>query len=269
MIDLHIHILPGLDDGAESWEDALEMAEIAVESRTECLAATIHSNLPGNHPPGLKDSYLMRLSRFRMLLQAENIPLSVCPGMEIFVREGFLEKLKAGELLTLNGTHYPLLEFDMAAPAFEIYQALDHVLEAGFLPVIAHPERYRCIQRVPAHVYEWYRMGAVIQLNKGSILGSFGGKVRRTADTLLRHRLAAVVASDAHSSVVRTPRMKELWEYLADRFGQECPRLLLEENPGRILRGERVIWRQPAGYDYSAAGGESAAAFWGGDGRNA
>ncbi len=252
MTDLHIHILPGLDDGASSWEDALEMAQMAVESGVRMLAATSHANLPGEERrPGKTQRYFAQLERFRKLLEQEDIPLKVSGGMEIFAGGDYLERLRRGELLSLNQTSYVLVEFPMDCQASAIYRAVQDSERAGYRPVLAHPERYHCVQRVPAHVYEWYGMGAVIQMNKGSLLGRFGERVRRTSDSLLRHRLVCVAASDAHSSYVRTPHMAELWEELEDKYGHRAAWLLLEENPSRILAGKDIRREKPVPYDYS------------------
>lgn len=252
MIDLHIHILPGIDDGAQSWDDAVEMAQIAVDSGVRVIAATSHSNLPASIHTEEAQRYFGQLERFRRLLDQEKIPLTVVCGMEIFAEGNFLERLKREKLLTLNHTRYALMEFALHEAASEIYRVLAEVKKEGFYPVLAHPERYLCVQKVPAHVYEWYQMGTVIQINKGSVLGRFGRKVQRTVESLLRHRLAAVAASDAHSPVIRTPDMGELQRILSQEYGEGCSRLLLSENPRRILENKKVLWDRPIPYDYFA-----------------
>lgn len=248
MIDLHAHILPGLDDGASGWEEAAEMAQMAAASGIEVMAATSHSNLPGMHTSGWAQKYEKRLEEFRELLRTRRIPLKAAAGMEIFASDDVTEKLRGGELLTLNETCYVLIEFAMDVPAFYIYQIMDRLLSQDYVPVLAHPERYHCVQKVRSHVYEWYQMGAVIQINKGSVLGRFGVKVQETADSILRHRLAAVAASDAHSPFYRTPAMEQLREVLERRYGSACPWLLMEENPRRILKGEKIVWDEPVPY---------------------
>ena len=178
------------------------------------------------------------------------INLTLASGAEIFAGEDFLSRMGREPLPTLNGTRCLLVETPPDAPAFFIYRLLDRLLEMDYLPLLAHPERYLCAQRMPAHLYEWYRMGAMLQVNKGSVYGAFGSAAQRTADAILRHRLAAVAASDAHSAVRRTPRMDSLYQLLAEKYGPACPELLLRENPRRILEGRRVIWEPPIPFDY-------------------
>ncbi len=251
MIDLHAHILPGLDDGSGSVEDSLEMAQLALESGVTAIAATPHANLPGSERKDERRLCLEQLEEFREQLSGEGIGLTVRSGMEIFAAGSYLERLKAGELLTLARTRYVLIEFPMNIPALTVYRETDRVLAEGYLPVLAHPERYECIQRVPAHVQEWRLMGAVIQMNKGSILGSFGRSVQRTAESLLRHRLVDIAASDAHSPVRRTTEMSRLAGRLEELGGEACARILLTENPGRMLAGKKVLREPAVPYDYS------------------
>ncbi len=248
MIDLHTHILPDLDDGAASWEDSLEMAQLAVDSGTKILAATCHSNLPGQHAPDFPERYRKKLGQFRELLAEHEIPLQVAEGMEIFADRTIVRKLDTGRLLTLNKSRYVLVEFALDSPAAEIYVTLDRLLEGRYRPVLAHPERYRCVHTAAVHVWEWFRMGAAIQINKGSVLGRFGRRSMETADLLLRRRLVALAASDAHSPVRRTTSMGELYDYLASHYGVACPELLLETNPSRILRGKELILEEPLGF---------------------
>lgn len=134
--------------------------------------------------------------------------------------------------------------------AAQIYRTLDDMLERGLIPVLAHPERCECVQRVPAHAFEWYQMGALIQINKESLLGRLGSRIRRTAESLLRHHLVNAVASDAHRAGIRTTDLSEVVDYLRNEYGSETAYLLLEENPGRILRGREVIRGEPTPYQY-------------------
>lgn len=249
MIDLHCHILPGLDDGADSWDTAVEMGRMAAEAGTEIAAATCHFNHPSAaFAPGSEafwQQYREKKSRLEQRFREEGIPLALADGVEVFAGGNLFSLLKDQSLPTLNGTRYLLVETALDAPAFFIYRVLDRLLERDYIPVLAHPERYRCVQNVHAHVYEWYQMGALIQINKGSLLGAFGSAARRTADAILRHRLAAVAASDAHSCFHRTPKMDEFGRILAKNYGAACPTLLLEENPRRILDGRKVLWESP------------------------
>ena len=135
------------------------MAQTAAETGTRILAATAHSNIPGQDLSAWAGRYKRQFETFRRLLEQEKIPLQLASGMEIFAGEDLTGRLRRGELLTINKTRYPLVEFAMDTEAFLVYRTADRLLEAGYIPILAHPERYRCVQRTPEHVYEWYRMG--------------------------------------------------------------------------------------------------------------
>lgn len=250
MIDIHTHILPEMDDGARSWEEAIEMAELAAESGTHTLAATVHANLPGMDNERRMEVYVQQLERFQRILHSEKIALNVCRGMEVFAYGDFTRKFHPDDFLTLNGSSYLLTEFPMDEGAAQIYRAVDCILECDLIPVLAHPERYACVQHVPAHVWEWYQMGALIQINKGSLLGRFGSRIQRTAESLLRHRLVSAVASDAHRADVRTTDLTETRDFLRKEYGSRMEYLLLEENPDRILQGREVIREKEIPYEY-------------------
>lgn len=240
MTDLHTHILPGLDDGAETMEEALEMAELAAEGGTGLLVATPHSNQKNQfenyHTDELKQIY----REFCDALKQQKIPVKVNLGMEIFASEDMAEKIEEGVLIGLNQTSVYLIEFPFHADPNWIGERLEEVLDIGRIPLIAHPERYYCVQDQPLFVYEWLRLGCMTQINKGSLLGRFGRRVFRSADMLLEYDLVSCVASDAHSAYRRTTYMEDVREYLEERCGPERASRLLLENPGRILAGRDI-----------------------------
>lgn len=244
MVDIHTHILPAYDDGAADVYDTLEMLRIAADNGTRTIVATPHSNLPGK--PARSCSEIKRIvSLLNQAAKKENINITVLSGMEIFATDDVAKKLKNGELLTVNDTKYPLIEFDFETDSFFVFRVLESVISEGYTPIIAHPERYRCIAENISLAYELYRMGAVIQINKGSVRGRFGNKAASAAATILNHRLAAVAASDAHNIFTKTSDLSEFAIFLDMNFGSGCSSLLLNENPQRIISGKDVHWQSP------------------------
>lgn len=241
MTDLHMHILWGLDDGAEEIEEALAMAETSVECGVKRIAATVHANLPGQNPRKFLSRYRETFDAFCRELKKQNVPLQVCPGMELFANEHLPERLRRGELLTLNQSRYPLVEFDRNAERSWIWQILRRLKEAGYHPVLAHPERYRCIKDDPEILYAWYEAGILLQINAGSLLGHFGREAKHTAHWMLRHCLAGIVASDAHDPFHRTTNLEETADILTFFYGIDSVSLLLSDNPDRILDNRPVI----------------------------
>lgn len=240
MVDLHVHILPGLDDGAENWEEALEMAELALEGGTEILVATPHSNQKGRFENYDSEELRRMYQDFREVLERKEIPLKICLGMEIFASEDMDGKLEDGSLIGLNGTDVYLVEFPFDAEPSWIGDRLESMLEREIRPLIAHPERYFCVQDYPGLAYEWLCMGGMTQMNKGSVFGRFGRKAGRAAERLLKNDLITCIASDAHSSYMRTTYMGDIWEYMEEMFGEEAARRLLCDNPKRLIENMAV-----------------------------
>ena len=239
MVDIHCHILPRFDDGSSSLDESLTMARMAAESGVTDIVATPHF-------PGEKSSLRRMgrlLERYEALSQAiarEGIPLTLHPGAEILCMGDTVELAARKLLPTIGDTPYFLTEFFFD----ERYSFMDEMLhalsESGYIPVVAHPERYDAIARDPLVLDRWFRRGYVLQLNKGSLLGAFGSRVRHTAHTIIDAGLAHVIASDAHSASHRTPHMGPLLDWLEHNLDAEYARILTEVNPRRLIRGESM-----------------------------
>ena len=240
MIDLHVHILPGLDDGARTLEESLEMAETAAEGGTEILAATPHSNQAGRfenyNTQELRSAYM----ELQKALAQEKIPVRVLPGMEIFASEGIGKLAADGLLKGLNHTEYFLTEFPFDAEPWWMGDRLEELTEQGKIPVIAHPERYYAVQSYPGLIWEWMQLGCLTQVNKGSVFGYFGRRAQRCAESLLANDLVTCMASDAHGALARTTYMGDLKEYLSEWLGEKTAYRLLKENPQILINGGKV-----------------------------
>lgn len=240
MIDLHAHILPGLDDGSESMEDSLDMAELSLEGGVDIVVATPHSNQAGRFENYDTEEFRNEYRNFCRRLEEEGLPLKILPGMEIFASDDLKERLSGGSLMGLNDSDYYLVEFPFDADPYWIGDRLEEILETGKIPLIAHPERYFCTQDYPPLIYQWLQMGCFTQMNKGSVFGRFGRHAAQLADLMLRNDLATCMASDAHSPYARTTYLGDLREYLLDHVGDEMTYRLLEENPGRIIQNRSI-----------------------------
>lgn len=241
MIDIHTHILPGLDDGARNMEDSLDMAQLALRSGVHTLIATSHANTGGFFREYHIDEYLRRLDEFRNALKEEDMPLRVLSGMEIYMTNEVPEMIKEGRLLSLNHTNYFLMEFSFGIEAEEMDEMLDDVMDLGVIPVIAHPERYHCVQESARGIFEWMQRGCLTQVNRGSIFGKFGTEVKRCVDHLLQRNMVTCIASDAHKPYERTTYMADIKEYMENEYSFEYSKKLLYDNPKRILEGEKVV----------------------------
>ena len=239
MIDIHCHILPDFDDGAADLEESLAMARLAAGSGVEAIVATPHFR---GEPESL--ALLPKLlESHRLLSQAvrsEGISLALLPGAEILCLPQTPELARGHVLPTLGDTRYLLTEFYFDESPARISAMLRTLTDCGYSPVVAHPERYEAVQHTPGLLETWFRAGYVIQLNKGSVLGSFGSRAQRTADIALRHGFAHLIASDAHSALRRTTDMSRLRLRLREKCPPEYVRILLEKNPQRLIQNREM-----------------------------
>lgn len=240
MIDIHTHILPTLDDGASCFDEALDMAALAAESGVQALVATPHSNHDVGFVNYESEHIAALFEKLRNLLNEANIPLRLYRGMELWASTDILEKLSYGKLLTINFTRYTLVEFAFDEEPWWIEAILREMISGGYVPIIAHPERYYCVHEDPNYLYEWRKIGALAQMNKESILGRLGKRTADVSELLLKHNLINCMASDAHHSYVRTTDMRALDRYLERHFSQGYRDLLMQDNPRAIIEGRAL-----------------------------
>lgn len=239
MIDLHCHILPGLDDGSGSLEESLAMAAMAAHHGIRHIVATPHCVTGGAR------EVLRTTEMLQELLAEERIDLQVHPGMEIFGTFDTAYLLRQQRLLTLGGSRYPLIEFGPHTDGEEETEILQMVIDAGFTPLVAHPERYSCVCRDPSLINTWKGMGCLFQINRGSLLGRYGQSAQQMAMALVQRGFATVVATDAHSPKLRTPRTKDVYALLSQVFSPDTAERLMRRNPERILNNKSLPPAQP------------------------
>lgn len=234
MTDIHCHIIPSADDGAQSLGESLKMASIAAEGNTKGLVCTPHCNIPGEP----KNYYTPALDRVVELLQQEldsaSIPLRLYPGQEVFLREGVGELIRRGKVTTLNRSRYLLAELDPSETLDTALTLLKEVRSTGLVPVLAHPERCGFVREDPASAKKLASL-ALLQVNKDSFFGLFGRDTCRAANEICRMGLADLAASDGHSPYRRTPNLGDLHELLCESFSPDYADLLLISNPEKII----------------------------------
>lgn len=235
MLDIHSHLLPGVDDGAEDLEEACMMARSAWDTGTKGLVLTPHCNVPGGYRNPWDSALSHKLETFRQALVRLGIPLQLMMGAEVFGTDDVALGLSSGRILTLNGGRHVLLEFWTEDQPLRVNRVLDSISALGLVPVIAHPERYRFVQSDLDLARRWYDRGYLLQINKGSILGLLGRRSQAAADALLSARLAHVVASDSHSPYQRTPTLHEAYVHIAERYSRAYADSLLRETPRCIV----------------------------------
>ena len=221
LVDIHSHILPGVDDGAATVEEALEMLRIAELDGIDRIVATPH--VPPK--PGvdlIPEQIVALVGSLNEMVSNNAIPIEILVGSEIRVEPNIVESLQRGDMLTLNGSPYVLLELPLFGewPA-HVRDTIFDLQMAGYVPVLAHVERYPAVQRDPDLLEELVSTGVLMQVNADSIMGNSGGRARATARRLLRSHMAHIVASDAHSPRSRAPRIALAYERISSLVAVE------------------------------------------------
>ena len=245
MIDIHSHILPGIDDGADDIYDTLEMIKMAEKSGTKAIVATPHCNIPGMFDNYFGKEYVDRYQKVVEAVKKEEIPVKIYPGMEAFGTEDLPELIVNGKIMPINQGRYILVEFPFDSEPKYVFGLLKRIKEVGAIPVIAHPERYEFVQDNPHVAYVWRKKGYAVQVNKGSFEGRFGRMARKTAYRMLSHNMISVVASDAHGHGQRTPYMKKIYEHLAQERTTEYMDILFRKNPLQICANKPLVKMDP------------------------
>jgi protein-tyrosine phosphatase len=238
MIDIHCHILPGLDDGATSWEESLAMARIAAADGVETVIATPHQlgNYGHNHSSSIREL----VGQLQQRLDGASIPLTVLPGADVRVEPDLVERLAADQVLTLGDRRrHVLLELP-----HELYLPLEPVLiqlkSRGISGILSHPERNLGLLADGSIVEKLVDAGCLMQVTSGSLLGTFGSACQRMAESMLKKGLVHFLASDGHSSRQRRPRMLAACQRAAQLTDQATSLELCHQNPKRVCRGEAV-----------------------------
>jgi protein-tyrosine phosphatase len=254
MIDLHSHILYDLDDGAATPEDALAIGRMAAAYGTRVIAATPHS--PASSASRHYDPALIheRVAALNAALAAEGVALQVVAGTEICYGASLIEQLKRGALLPYGASRSILLELphDPLPPALD--RALFALQVAGYRIVLAHPERIAAVQRDPNVLLPLIERGVLMQLTAAALTGDQGERLRATAETLLTHGMAHVLASDTHGIPPRRPpllaaalaRASALLGPAAEALVTTTPAAILHDAPLNLpppRPAERPRWR--------------------------
>jgi protein-tyrosine phosphatase len=237
IVDLHCHVLPGIDDGAPDLEAAVAIARIAAGEGITTIVATPHT-LDGVHDVPRGRALAARDALAEALAEAR-VEVAVRVAAEVRFHESIVEALAADASLSLDGRRrYLLLELPHESAPPALPGLLFRLRAGGTTPVIAHPERNLAVRADPGIVAGWVAGGALLQLTAGSLAGTFGEPIRACALRLLRDGKAHLAATDSHSVGRRPPRIREAYVAAASVVGEEGASLLFLDNPRRVLAGE-------------------------------
>ncbi|PZN06619.1 protein-tyrosine-phosphatase [Thermaerobacter sp. FW80] len=243
-VDVHSHLLPGLDDGAADWDEALTLARTAVADGTAQLILTPHvyPEVYDNRPETIRGL----TAEFQRRLDAAGVPLRVRPGSEVFLVPETARAWRRGELVPLGGEGpYVLVEWNMIALPPYVEGVLFELQAAGAVPVVAHPERYLPVQRRPEWLVPLVERGVWLQITASALLRPRRDPVRRTAEWLVRRGMVHLIGSDAHNAH-RPPQLAEAYRELGRLPGGMETLAVVERATAAVLAGERIDLPRPA-----------------------
>ncbi|MDQ3549281.1 MAG: protein-tyrosine-phosphatase [Chloroflexota bacterium] len=235
LIDLHTHVLPGVDDGARDDAEALVMLAAAANDGVRTVLATPHAH----HVHAAQ--VLAGVERLNAAACDAGIDVTILAGHEARIAADLVDRYQNGALLTLNGTNWLLLEcylFD-DWPLYLIERSVDRLRNAGLRPLLAHAERYPFVQHDPLTLLSLIKRGIPIQINAGSLFLRATDIERISAEQLLRTRMAHVIASDAHNARYRPPVLRAAYERAAEIVGEEYTGWM-RDVARRVIDGEEI-----------------------------
>jgi protein-tyrosine phosphatase len=243
LIDIHSHILPGVDDGAQSMEDAIKMARAAVNDGIKILCATPHHR--NGRYENEKTLIEQEVQRLNNELEKLDIPLYIVPGQEIRLYRELLDDLDQDLLLPLsNEGNYFLVEFPSNhVPDYAAHLCYELKIR-GYTPIIVHPERNNKLIENPELLYELVKEGALTQVTANSVIGKFGKNIMNFSHDIIKAKMAHFIASDAHNVSSRGFHLTEAYEFIHKKFGASM-RYYLQENAELVIQGQTILAEEP------------------------
>jgi protein-tyrosine phosphatase len=246
-IDMHCHILPGVDDGSKNMEMSLRMLKVAKDNHIEAMILTPH-NRAERHSMSAEE----QRERIHILLEAAERnhldSFRFYSGNELFYDSSLTDRLENGKALTLASSRYCLVEFDPGEDFAYIAKGLKTLSYEGYYPILAHCERYECLTNNTMinksegyrRVEELKRNGVLLQVNAGSVFPKTFQVIPRFVNCLLKDEMISFVATDAHRDTGRAPYLLDAAEYITHKYGKEYATALLYDNARAVIRNKPV-----------------------------
>lgn len=237
-VDIHCHLLPGIDDGAADWDESLAMARMAVDEGTTTIIATPHQL--GSFSRNDGEEIRRRTAELQQRLNDADVPLRVLPGADVRIEDDLVSRLTSGDVLTLGdrGRHVLLeLPHELYLP---LEPLLDDLSRKGIAGILSHPERNQGILRQPDVLVPLVDAACLMQITAGSLCGTFGPQCQELAEWMLSQGLVHFVATDAHGPRRRRPLMCRAYERVCELAGEEAAADLCGRNPALVAEGRQV-----------------------------
>ncbi len=240
MVDIHSHIVYGVDDGAQTIEDSLAMLRMAAECGTTDIVATPHSDNKYTYYPELI------AERIAELQAAMGDRIRIHRGCDFHLHFDNIRNCEEDRSrFTINGQRYLMVEFSEINIPKNITLVFHDMLRRDITPVVTHPERNALLMARVNQMVEWVRSGCLMQVTAQSLIGGFGKKAEEAAKKLMRHKLVHFIASDAHDTEFRPPDLRPAWDLVASDYGEKTAELLFNTNPRMTLTGEYIECEDP------------------------
>ena len=246
MIDLHCHILPGVDDGAKNLEEAVEMAKIAEDEGIERIVVTPHLFRENflNEGLGIIEEKRKELHR---TLETSNIHVQLFCGAEVHIAHNLMEEIRKNRnSLVINRSSYMFVEFPSRHVFSGVKELFFEMMSEGIIPIIAHPERNSEFVRNPSFLYELIQMGALAQANSGSLSGIYGREAEQAVCRFLEMNLIHFIGSDGHNTNALAPRLSEAKKMAEGIIGKEGATALVKDNTGAVLEDKELPYQPEA-----------------------
>jgi len=241
LVDIHSHVLWGMDDGSPTEEISLEMLRMAAASGTTDIVATPHSNAEYEYLPDLIAERTARLMEL-----TGGVP-RIHRGCDLHLSfDNISEALENPGKYAINGRRYVLVECSDLHISGSMDKVLDRLLSIDLVPIVTHPERNPILQKEPKKLEAWVDAGCLVQVTALSILGGFGKRAHLASKSLFSRGMVHVVASDAHDPVHRHPRLDDAFSAVSGEYGRDLANMLFETNPRRIIEGKFVASERSA-----------------------
>lgn len=241
LIDIHSHILPFTDDGADDWECSIAMLRNAEAEGIKTIVATPH--VLSEHHFKEEDEIIKKYQQLCKNSKSAGLKIKILLGCEIYAQPDTSLEHK---IATLNSNNkYFLIEFPMnSIPQFVPEKLFEFIVD-GKIPIIAHPERNIGFQTHPEFVYEYVQRGSLMQINQGSLFGRFGEHAKRLAFKMIENNLVHFIASDGHKKDTRMVTLIDSYELVIDEFGKQVADTLFRDNPLKAIQGEKIEIDEP------------------------
>ncbi len=243
MIDFHSHILPNIDDGARSIEETFNLIKEAEKAGFEAVISTSHymENYYETDVPEREVWVKAILENLR----PKNITTNLYLGNEIYFTDNIIELLEKRKASTINDTSYVLFELPLNAEPMNLYDVVYNMIQNKLVPILAHPERYRFIQKEPELMYDLIEKGVLMQANYGSIIGQYGEKARMIVRKFFENNMIHFLGSDVHRQNTIYPKIPQILEEIANIIGEEKLEEITTTNPKLVLQNKKIEIDEP------------------------